>query len=691
MNEQIRNFFYPKTVCLIGASSKEKSIGYEILNSIKKFGYKGKVFPVNPNAEEILGFKCYKNVEALNEKIDLAIIAVKKQLVEESIDILLSKKVQSIILITAGFRETGEEGEKHEKQILEKIKNSGARLVGPNCMGAINALEEIKLNATFVAERPVAGKIAFLSQSGGLGAAVLNTLRETDICFAHFISVGNKADVNEIDLLKFWGADSNIKTIAFYLESFINGREFIEAMSDGKISKPIIILKAGRGKSGMRAAMSHTGALGGSDKTIDAVLKQFGVIRVETISEMFNLAKAFENFSIPNWKRIAVLTNAGGPAILAVDAVEKENLELAELSLATKQKLKEFIHPEGSVENPVDLLPNGSAEDYKRAVEILSSDINVDAIISIFVEPIMVKPFDIAEAVNSVDAKRKPVFQVVMPLPEFWEFYKNNSSDKKPIFRNPEDPAKVISGMLAFQETKEKYSDPKNIRLIKRTARFIDSDSNGWLSQEKIDPLLKEYKIPAVENYFFEPKNAASVNIHKFPVVLKAIGKNVIHKTELNAVKLNIRNSIELRSAIEELTFNLNKRDIPVEKFQIQPYVKPKHEILLGGYRDSSFGPIIAFGTGGKYVETYNDVSLKSAYLNEDDIEDLIDSTKMGEILKGTRGEFPADLTKLKSVIKNTAQMLIDLENLIELDINPLIFGVDDFIYAVDTRMRLTK
>jgi acetate---CoA ligase (ADP-forming) len=357
MNRAINNFFYPKTICIAGASTKEKSIGYELLKSIKQYDYKGKIFPVNPKADEVLGFKCFHSIDEITEKIDLAIVLVPKAFAEETIDILLTNNVKAIILITAGFKETGSEGEAVEKRILEKVKNAGARLVGPNCMGVITTFNDVKLNATFVAEKPEIGATAFLSQSGAIGAAVLNSLRETDIKFGHFISVGNKADIAENDLLKFWQNDDRIKTITFYLESFVNGEEFIKPFINSKITKPVIILKAGRTAGGIKAASSHTGALASNDKVVDAIAKQFNIIRADTLNELFNTAKGLENFPFPNGNKIAVITNAGGPAILAVDALEKEGLKLASLTESTKSKLKEIVHPEGSVNNPVDLLP----------------------------------------------------------------------------------------------------------------------------------------------------------------------------------------------------------------------------------------------------------------------------------------------------------------------------------------------
>ena len=333
MESVFNYYFYPDSICIVGASSKPKSLGYELTKSVKQYGYTGDLALVNPKADEILGFKCYPTISDIDYRIDLAIVMVPKQFVEETIKELISKKVEAIILITAGFKETGEDGAEAEKRILKLIHESNARMVGPNCMGIINALPSIKMNATFVAEEPKTGSMAFCSQSGAIGAAVLNSLRETDIRFGQFISVGNKADVNENDLLEYWQSCNDVKVLTYYLESFVDGEKFIKYFIDDQITKPVIIVKGGRTSSGIKAASSHTGALGGSDKVVDAILTQFGIIRADDLNDMFNTAKGFEDFPAPQGNRVAVVTNAGGPAILTVDTLERNNLTLTELSL----------------------------------------------------------------------------------------------------------------------------------------------------------------------------------------------------------------------------------------------------------------------------------------------------------------------------------------------------------------------
>jgi len=685
----LKYFFYPKSICVAGASTKEKSIGYELLKTIKVYGYTGKVFPVNPKADDVLGYKCYRSIEEIDMQIDLAIIVVPKQFAEESIGALLNKNVKSIILITAGFKETGKEGEDAERKIIEKIKQAGARMVGPNCMGVINALDEIKLNATFVAEKPETGATGFLSQSGALGAAVLNSLRQTDIKFAHFISVGNKADVNENDILHFWQNDHNIKTLTFYLESFVNGFGFIRPFITGEISKPTIVLKAGKTESGMKAASSHTGALSGKDKVVDALLHQFGIIRADNLNELFNTAKGFENFKIPNGNRVAVVTNAGGPAILCVDSLERENLSLTTFSPETKKQLREIVHPEGSIENPVDLLPGGTAEIYKKVIEIVAADENVDAVISIFVEPVMVAPFDVIESVNSLQCE-KPILQVAMPLPEFWDYYRKNSSKKVPLFRRAEDPAEILSNMVyhSFRQQKllKERDEYKSLLDLKPAHNNFKS---GFISHHEIEQLCSVYDIPLIKSSLIKADDLENVENEYYPLVLKGISQKVIHKSELSAVKLNIKTKEELLAAADEIKKSFLVNGLEVEEFLIQQFVKIKHELLIGGFRDPSFGPIIMFGSGGKYVEVFGDTAIKSCYLTDEDIEKMIVETSIGKILRGVRGELPGNIPGLKRIIKSCATMMIENNNIIEFDLNPLIVGEDDKYYAVDVRIKI--
>ncbi|HRP91753.1 MAG TPA: acetate--CoA ligase family protein [Ignavibacteriaceae bacterium] len=684
MESVFNYFFYPDSICIVGASSKPKSLGYELTKSVKQYGYTGDLALVNPKADEILGFKCYPSISSIDYRIDLAIVMVPKQFVEETIKELIAKKVEAIILITAGFKETGEEGAEAEKRILKLVRDSNARLVGPNCMGIINAIPSIKMNATFVAEEPQVGTMAFCSQSGAIGAAVLNSLRETDIRFGQFISVGNKADVNENDLLEYWQNCDDVKVITYYLESFVDGEKFIKYFINNEISKPVVVLKGGRTSSGIKAASSHTGALGSSDKVVDAVLNQFGIIRADDLNDMFNTAKGFEDFPAPKGNRVAVVTNAGGPAILTVDTLEKNNLALADLAPETKSKLKEIVHAEGSVNNPVDLLPGGTAEQFKAVNEILVQDKNVDTVISVFVEPIMVKALPVIEGINEIKSE-KPIFQVVLPLPEFWQEYRTESKTMRALFKRPEDPAVLIKNMLEFQTKKLNTGRIKIEESVKDFS--LNKKLGTFLNPAEVAVLCNHYKLPLVKDEVLNLNELTKKEIH-FPVVLKAVGEKIVHKTDLKGVVLNIHTKSELIKIAEEMIWNFSSKNIQLDSFLVQPFLTTKFELLIGAFRDPSFGPMIMFGSGGKYVEYLDDIVMRSAYLTENDIDEMINSTKIGKIIKGVRGEEPVDIKEIKFVIKNLAQMMVNHTEITEVDLNPLLITADNKIFAVDVRIK---
>ncbi len=691
--DELRKFFYPKSVCLVGASSRPKSIGHEILKNIKEYGYSGKIFPVNPNSEEILGLKCYPSVEAIADEIDLAIITLPKKLVNDSVDELIMKNVKAIVLITAGYKELGEEGARLEEEITRKIKNAGGRLVGPNCMGVINTLQGNKLNATFVAEKPEIGSIAFFSQSGALGAAVLNTIRESDIRFAHFISIGNKADVNENDLLSFWQKDYNIHILTYYLESFDDGINFLLPFIKGEVDKPVIVLKAGRTESGMKAASSHTGALSSSDKIVSSLLKQFGIIRINTLNELFNTAKGFEYFPLINGNRIAVVTNAGGPAILCVDKLEERGLALASLSNSTREKIKSIIHPEGSAENPIDLLPSGDDETYKNVTALLLEDENVDAVITIFVEPVMVKPFEIAESIyNNFNNgnSTKPVIHTSIPLPEFWNYYRMNSKRSLPVFKNPEDVPEILSNLWFYKERSNKLKNSRNeyLELINRKEKNLIKSIGKYLPQNELIEIANYYNLPLVESVIVKYEELGKVNDDFFPAVIKGINEHAIHKSELNAVHLDIKDKNDLIKKAGEIKNSFEKNGIEAESFLVQKYLNIKHELLIGGFRDGSFGPVIMFGTGGKYVEILDDTSIRSCYSSRSDIHEMISETKIGKIIKGVRSESGVDFNLLVDIIRNCAITMIENPSVAEFDINPLIVDVENKLYVADFRLR---
>ncbi|MGB9663921.1 MAG: acetate--CoA ligase family protein [Ignavibacteria bacterium] len=697
----LTRFFYPENVLLVGASSKPQSIGYEILKSIINFGFKGKVFVVNPKANEILGIKCNKTIEDIDEDISLAIILVPKNLVFDSLKSCARKQIKNVVIITAGFREVGDEGAELEKQITNFAKENGIRLIGPNCMGLINTDEDIRLNATFAAEVPHYSPISFLSQSGALAAAVLNTISLTGYSFGQFASIGNKADVNENDLLEFWWKDDKTKVITMYLESFEDGRKFFDLANQITKEKPVIVLKAARTKSGSSAASSHTGALATQDDIVEAALFQSGCIRVNTIEEMFETANSILRLKEITGKRIAVLTNAGGPAILCVDEIEKQGLEISELDEDTKSRLKEFLHPEASIKNPVDMLPGADANTYRKAAKILSEDENVDAIIVIFVEPVMIDSFEVIyQLAEEQQINSKPILIVTFPLPHFWEKWKQYGIRNSIILKSVELAPVILKNLFSYHLHKIKHKevivlpDNKIRQKVKKILISAKENSFGsfFLTSKESFKILSSIKLPVAKSKFFKTKKELLeiADIIQYPCVLKISSRKFTHKSDIGGVILNIPNKNSLIKSFADLQLKLTKRKLTtsIDEFEIQEFFDGDFEIIIGGYRDSSFGPVVLFGAGGKVVEIIQDKNLRLAPLSQDDAFEMIKSSKIYSLLKGYRDFKAIDLNLLAELLIKTSQLIFEFNEIKEIDLNPVMIKGQK-IKIVDYRIKI--
>ncbi len=698
--DSLTKFFYPSSVLLVGVSAKEKSIGYEILKQMLSFGFTGKIFITNPNRDEILGIKCHKSIKEIDEKIDLAIILLPKHLVYDSIVECNEKMIKSIIIITAGFREVGDEGAKLEKQIIEFCKANSIRIIGPNCMGLINTSEEIKLNATFAAEVPRYSYISFLSQSGALAAAVLNTIKETGYTFGQFVSIGNKADVNENDLLEFWYSDDKTKIITMYLESFENGREFFHLTKNVTNEKPVIVVKAGRTKSGSRAALSHTGAMASEDDIVNAALTQSNCIRTETIEEMFETAKVLLHLPEIRGNKIAIITNAGGPAILCVDELEKNGLKLADLSDLTKQRLKEIVHPEGSLNNPVDMLPGADAKTYERATKIIAEDENVDALIVIFVEPVMIDAYEVIKSMYDIQkAIKKTMIIVTFPLPNFWNKWKEGNFNDAVILKSIELAPKVIKNVFHYYYTrhkrkniKESYTlDQKTYNAIKYILMKYETNSSikEFIKSTDSQLILKRLKLPFINNFYFNNIRELKRNLKNvtFPCVLKASSSIYSHKTEIGGVILDIKSKKELINSFQELSKKLSARNLiqKIDGYEIQTFYKGDVEVIIGAVRDKSFGPVVLFGAGGKFVEVIEDKNFRIAPLSKSDAIELIQSSKIYPILTGYR-RTKTNIDELANIVQKISLLIWHFDEIEEIDLNPVIIGKK--IKIVDWRIR---
>lgn len=699
--DTLSNFFYPENVLLIGASSKPKSIGYEILKSIINFGFKGKVFVVNPKSDEILGIKCNRTIEEIDEKISLAIILVPKNLVFDALKSCASKQIKNVVVITAGFREVGDEGAELEKQITEFARANGIRLIGPNCMGLINTDENVRLNATFAAEVPHYSPVSFLSQSGALAAAVLNTISLTGYSFGQFASIGNKADVNENDLLEFWWKDEKTKVITMYLESFEDGRKFFDLANRVTREKPVIVLKAARTKSGSSAASSHTGALATQDDIVDSALIQSGCIRVNTIEEMFETANSILNLKKINGRRVAVLTNAGGPAILCVDKIEKQELEVAELNETTKSKLREILHPEASIKNPVDMLPGADANIYRIAVKILSEDESVDSIIAIFVEPVMIDAFDVIfQLAEEQRINPKPILIVTFPLPHFWQNWKQNGIKDAVILKSVELAPVIIKNLYYYhsrKNTQKEFTDYLSVKSRKIISKVIREAKNNsaeqvFLTSKECHKIFSSLKLPIAKSKFFKTRKelikiASNFN---YPCVLKISSRKYTHKSDVGGVILNIPDKKTLLKLFDELQSGLQKRKLinSIDEFELQEFFAGDFEVIIGAYRDRTFGPSVLFGSGGKLVEIIDDKNLRLAPISINDALAMIEDSKIYPLLRGYRDFEKTDIKLLAELLVKISQLIYEFDEIAEMDLNPVMIKGNK-IKIVDYRVRI--
>jgi len=686
MTVELGKFFYPKSIAVIGASSKQGTLGYELLGNLIKFGYNGKLFPVNPKADAIHSIKSYKSITEIKDEVDLAVIMLAKHLVLQAIDDCGKKKIKSVIVITAGFKESGEEGVKLEKDLISKVKKYGMRLVGPNCMGIINTKGDVMMNGTFIKGTPVAGGIGFVSQSGALGAAVLKIIEKYDIGFSQFVSIGNKADVDENDLIEYWRDNPDVSVITAYLESFSDVRRFLEVSKSVTKSKPVIAIKAAKTSAGMKAASSHTGALASADTVAQTLFEQSGVIRVDSVEDMFNLAKAFDRAKLPSGRRLAVLTNAGGPAILTVDEAARCGLEVPDLSEKTKKRLREIVLPEASVNNPVDLLPPATAEVYGKAAEIILQDENVDAGVLILGPPLMFDTVEITKQIcDAANKSGKCAIVVVMSQDEIIAEVAKQMPQHPPLFNSAEKAAWVIGEMYKYKLWREKpHGKIKTFNTnTKGVKAILNKQKKGeyYLDFDKVCEILNHYKLPIIETRISKNVQQSIYDANKigFPVAAKVFGRELVHKSDVGGVALNIQDEEELINTESRIIAGLKEKGIEskLEGFIIQPFTKIEDgvETILGAVKDEKAGHLLMFGLGGIFVEVFKDVKFKIAPLSDIDARDKITSIRSYEILKGVRGKKAVDVEFLAECILKLSKLVTDFPEFTEIDLNPFVIS----------------
>lgn len=682
MTKELDAIMRPKSIAVVGASSKSGTIGNEVISRLTEYNFAGDLYPVNPKADLINGLKTYKTVLEIPGSVDLAVIVVSRDFVLNVVDQCGEKGIKGIVVISAGFKESSNEGAEIEKQLAEKIKKYGMRMVGPNCLGVINTEKGISMDATFGDTLPTAGVTAFTSQSGALGCAILNISKDMNVGLSQFVSIGNKADINGETLLEYWEDDEQSKQILLYLESITDPANFSRIAKKVTKKKPVIMIKSGRSEAGASAASSHTGALAGADLAADALLKQSGVIRVTSLLEMFEAAQSFANCPLPKGKRIAVMTNAGGPGIMATDAICELGMEMANINESTKEHLRSFLNAAASVKNPVDMIASAPLEHYKKTLEALIADENVDAIMMIYLPLMGLDPMDVSKVVMDIKAKNpeKPILAVIMGKNEFFSQI-NKIETNIPFYQYPESAASALSKLCKqYEWTVRPEGKEANFSVNKGKAAEIISnalkeDRSQLTTLESID-VLDAYGIRTCKYAFASNVDEAVKEANKigYPVVMKITSTKISHKTEVGGVIVGITGEEHLRTEYKALIERLAARNIEkdLDGVIVQEMVIGSREMVCGVATDPQYGHLMMFGLGGIFVETLKDVAFRVNPVTDIDVKDMVRSIKTYKLLEGSRGEGSANIDQIEETILRLSQLVKDFSFIKELDINPL-------------------
>jgi acetate---CoA ligase (ADP-forming) len=698
----LKPFFDPDSVAVIGASSNPTKLGYAVLKNLVDGGYaqKGKVYPINPGAEEILGHPAYPSVLEVPDPIDLAVIVIPYPQVPDVLRTCGEKDIPAAIIISAGFREAGEEGLERELELIEIARKYKIRLVGPNCLGVIDTFTP--LNASFAAGTPPSGPMAFMSQSGALGTAVLDIALSGRLGLSKFASLGNKADVNEIDLLKAWAQDENTRAILIYNEGIPNGAEFIDVARKVARVKPVVAIKSGVTQAGSRAVSSHTGSLAGSEQAYQAAFQQAGVIRADSMQDLFDMALALAYQPPLAGDRIAIITNAGGPGILATDALERAELSLARFELETQHALEQYLPDAASAANPVDVLGDARADRYRFAMEHVATDPNVDGIMIVLTPQAMTEIEETAAAVVELSKNiEKPILACFMGEASLEQAIDKLVENGVPNYPFPERAALAFHGMSAYREIKSRPepefasfdADRERVRELFERVKAEERVSIGDFESREV---LKAYHLRIPESEMAEnPEQAIEIATRiGFPVVLKIASPDILHKTDVGGVKVGLRNAEEVRDAFELMVYRAERYipDANIWGCLVQQMVPQGGlEVLVGMNRDPQFGPLVTFGLGGIYVETLRDVTFRVAPFSRQEAEQMLKEIRAHALLEGVRGQPAYDKDAIVEVLLRIGQLVQDFPEIAELDINPLmVYPQNRGAIAIDMRLVLS-
>ena len=695
------SFFNPKSIAIVGASRQKSKVGYELLASIMGAGYKGKIYPVNPQADTIEGLKCYPALESIQQVPELVIIIIPAKIVPAIMRQCAKIGTRAVIIITAGFKEVGKEGRELEEQIIQTARQAGIRVIGPNCLGVI--VPANKLNASFGGDLPAAGSIAYLSQSGALLAAILDMANANGIGFSKLISIGNKADIDELDVIKALGADPDTKVMAGYLESISDGNAFVREAERICYDKPILLMKSGGTEAGAKAASSHTGSLAGSETAYESAFERAGIIRCDSIKQQFDYAQALANQPLPAGSRVAVITNAGGPGIMAADAIERKGLTFAKINDQTMSKLSSALPPAANLYNPIDVLGDALAERYEFALSVILDDPNVDIVLVLLTPQAMTEAAATAEVIVNISHRRplKPIFACFLGAKKVAEGVRILREGKIPQYDATDSAVASIKVMSNYVRWR---SRPKRVvKLFPVNRRKVEGIIERH-QRQKINDIGETESKEILEAYgFVTPKGSIATsaeqaaNIAKqlgFPVVLKIWSSDILHKSDVGGVRIGLENEQEVKDAFDLMMYRIPKKrpEANILGVLVQEMCKSGKEVILGMNRDPHFGPLMMFGMGGIMVEVLKDVSFYLAPLTAEEAKQMLINTKTYQMLQGVRGEEGVDIESIAEGLQRLSQLVTEFPQIHEMDINPYVVGPEGTTpIAVDARISLGK
>jgi acetyltransferase len=692
--------FRPRSVAVVGAARRKGSLGRELLANLVEGDFQGKVFPVNPRADVVHSMKAYPSVLDIPDPVDLAVIVVPREEVLGVVEECGRKGVKGIVVISSGFREIGPGGAERERRLVDVVRRHGMRMIGPNCMGITNTAADVRLDATFSPTAPLPGTIAFLSQSGAMGAAVLNQALGLGLGISKFASMGNKADVSGNDLLLYLEEDPGTTLFLLYLESFGNPRNFTRIARRITRRKPILAVKAGRTAEGAAAAASHTGALAGPDAAVDALLGQCGVVRADSVQELFDFAVAFHSQPLPRGNRIALLTDAGGPAIMAADAVRAAGLRLAALSPATTEALRAGLSPDASVRNPVDMLGHSGSEDFARCLRLLLADDGVDGVVTLYVPPVMHDPVAVAGAIfEAARGAAKPVLNVFMARDEVFEGIRRRGGAAFPVFRFPEPAVRALGAMARYRELRERPEEAPAVLDVdaaraRRALRAAAAAGREVLDLEESRAVLEAYGLRFARTAVARKRSdlrARALEVG-LPAVLKVLSPDLSHKTEVGGVVVDLRTVAEVEDAWDRVMERVAAAapGARVEGAVLQEMRRGGQEMILGIATDPLFGPLLMAGAGGVLVEVAGDVAFRVVPVLPSDVDRMIAGLRSARLLRGFRGRPPLRVEAYRDALLRLGRLAEDFPGILEADVNPFLVGATDGeCVAVDARIRI--